>query len=638
MKKKLSYILLAAMLTMLLIPFASVSAYTDGLLNARILNVGNQYGSSSVTTGLATDGSLTTYYNVNVGSSTRDSLWYTFGDPVPVDAYYLDLKSTNALAQTVLKFYNGTTLIHSIVNPVRTGVKTTIPILNAVTGISFETTNASYQAQVYEIDVFGTLPDTTPPPVPTGLSGTASNGSTALSWNGVTDTGLQGYNVYADNVKVTASPITGTSYTASVTNNVSHTFQITSIDVSGNESARSDPITSHFDTISPVAPIGLVSSPSANGSTLLTWTANTDDTVGYNVFQDGVKKNGSLITINEYLVTGLLDNQTYSFTVTAQDAAGNESGKSSAVTYYIDSSAPDAPTSLSGTAGFYSVDLSWTDSTAADLAGFNVYKSGVKLNTSLIVGTSYTATELNPDTQYIFTVRSMDNTGNESENSNTMTIKTKVITVTPPVSVKAKQTESGVDLTWSQPEVIPDKYIIYRDGVQIAETTTLDYADADVEKSKTYKYEVSSYFENQESAKSTVTIYITEHPVGFEEADAGFSVIDLLTTTSGIIMLFAGFIILVLAILVAPQLKDFMFLIISQLKQKKDNRQSDRSYTARRSKREETTYVVKAKDDKQRRQIQKQLNMVYKTPKSNSKILKQPKTIQTIGKRKRGGY
>lgn len=85
------------------------------------------------------------------------------------------------------------------------------------------------------------------------------------------------------------------------------------------------------DTSAPTKPTGLTATPGLN-SVSLTWTASTDDTkvTGYRIYRDG-QQVGTATTAN-YSDTGLQPLTQYSYTVTAIDAAGNESPKSTAAT------------------------------------------------------------------------------------------------------------------------------------------------------------------------------------------------------------------------------------------------------------------------------------------------------------------
>lgn len=83
------------------------------------------------------------------------------------------------------------------------------------------------------------------------------------------------------------------------------------------------------DTEPPTVPGNLTASNTTSSSTDLSWTASSDNVgvTGYNVYVDG-NFDGSTAGLS-YTVSGLSPSTTYSITVTAEDAAGNESGPAS---------------------------------------------------------------------------------------------------------------------------------------------------------------------------------------------------------------------------------------------------------------------------------------------------------------------
>ena len=107
----------------------------------------------------------------------------------------------------------------------------------------------------------------------------------------------------------------------------------------------------------------------------LSWSGATDNVAvtGYNVFKDS-NLEATLGNVNTYQVTGLTANTSYSFTVSALDAAGNESVQSTAV-----------PVTTNATSGGGSGSSVWTESgsTASyngEVAiGTNSVPSGYKL-------------------------------------------------------------------------------------------------------------------------------------------------------------------------------------------------------------------------------------------------------------------
>ncbi len=85
------------------------------------------------------------------------------------------------------------------------------------------------------------------------------------------------------------------------------------------------------DTTAPTKPGPLTSSNVTTTSVKLTWTASTDNVgvTGYDVYQGATKV--QTVTAPTATITGLTADTTYSFTVKAFDAAGNQSAASDAL-------------------------------------------------------------------------------------------------------------------------------------------------------------------------------------------------------------------------------------------------------------------------------------------------------------------
>ena len=183
------------------------------------------------------------------------------------------------------------------------------------------------------------------------------------------------------------------------------------------------------DTEAPSVPQNLVASNITINSLDLTWDASIDNVAvaEYEVFQDGSSIGTTSSTALS--VTGLTASTTYSFTVLARDASSNASAQSSvtqATTLDPDTQSPSIPTNLTAsniTAS--SADLTWNAST--DNVGIDNYD--VFQDASLIAtvnATSYQVTGLAQSTNYSFTVRARDTSGNVSAQSNSVSVTTSV--------------------------------------------------------------------------------------------------------------------------------------------------------------------------------------------------------------------
>ncbi|MEM1340502.1 MAG: fibronectin type III domain-containing protein [Bacteroidota bacterium] len=121
--------------------------------------------------------------------------------------------------------------------------------------------------------------------------------------------------------------------------NVMHTYDPRVYEVNGSEPTIQDLLNGTNpspDTTPPSAPTGLTSTVHTDTTISLSWNAATDDVgvTGYRVFA-----NGNPITIGNstsYTLTNLTPDTAYSVTVTALDAAGNESSNSTGITVTTD--------------------------------------------------------------------------------------------------------------------------------------------------------------------------------------------------------------------------------------------------------------------------------------------------------------
>lgn len=208
-----------------------------------------------------------------------------------------------------------------------------------------DTVPATPPARSLRLVVIGQTPDTTAPTVPTGLVATAQDGQIKYDWTASTDAvGVSKYVIRRGGVFVAdvASP-TVTYTLTGLTNGTAVTdVTISAVDAEGNESAQaafpSATPAASADSTAPSVPTG-VSVVAFDARNDVEWTASTDavGVAGYRIRRDGVVLATTAAT--SYADTGLTNGTTYSYTVAAYDAAGNESAQSAAV-----SGTPTAPT------------------------------------------------------------------------------------------------------------------------------------------------------------------------------------------------------------------------------------------------------------------------------------------------------
>jgi len=196
-------------------------------------------------------------------------------------------------------------------------------------------------------------PDTTPPAAVEGLfAADARDGKVNLTWNASTEADFAYYAIYYDNVSfltignrtafaklnnITARNLTVTG----LTDGTEYFFAVTAVDTGGNEdrtavSVSATPTASPVpDTIAPPAVLGITAADANDGKVSLSWVpVNVSDFDHYSIYmavQPGAPVAGLTpavkiadMSTGITTLTGLSDNTTYYFAVTAVDKSGNE--------------------------------------------------------------------------------------------------------------------------------------------------------------------------------------------------------------------------------------------------------------------------------------------------------------------------
>ena len=318
--------------------------------------------------------------------------------------------------------------------------------------------------------------DKTPPSIPTNLHSTATTtNSISLAWNASTDntggSGLAGYHLYRGGVLI-ASPTTNSFTDTGLTASTSYTYSVSAYDNAANGSASSSPVTvstqSSADTQPPSTPTGLSATAPTSAAVDLSWNASTDNVgvTSYKVYRVtgtswGNGTTTALTTINApagspvtYTDSAVSAGSSYTYEVTALDAAGNQSGHSTATSATTpaatDKTPPSVPTNVHSTATTTtSISLAWTASTdtgGSGLAGYHVYRSGNLIASPTT--NSYTDPNLSPGTAYTYSVSAYDNAANGSAASSPVTVSTQSGTPTTMVQ-NFKWNASTESLSWT---------------------------------------------------------------------------------------------------------------------------------------------------------------------------------------------
>jgi fibronectin type 3 domain-containing protein len=270
-----------------------------------------------------------------------------------------------------------------------------------------------------------TTADRTAPIAPAKPAASLAGSAVTLTWPATTDNvGVTGYRVRRDGANVAS--VAGTSYTDSAAPQGStHAYSIVAFDAANNSSAASASLSIAVpDTTRPATP----AKPTvalASGRATLTWNAVSDN-VG--VVKYGVKRDGVLLatpTGRSYVDATVKQGRTYSYAVTAYDAANNVSAGSPATSLVVpDTVAPATPANFKGVAGAKKVTLSWTASTDnVAVTGYEIWRGTTRLGTT--TGLTFTNTGLTTGSSYNYKVRAYDAKGNFSPYTAVITVRAR---------------------------------------------------------------------------------------------------------------------------------------------------------------------------------------------------------------------
>jgi hypothetical protein len=188
-----------------------------------------------------------------------------------------------------------------------------------------------------------------------------------------------------------------------------------------------NPVT--YEEIPPYRPQNLVAS-TQHDTVLLNWIENQEpDLAGYILYRSQIsqgpytKINASLILDNSYIDTAVVYDTTYFYVLTAVDTDSNESPQSNEV-IATPSLRPAPPIGLTAVAVPDSVTLTWWKNSEPNITGYNIYRSRTsgqsysKLNSELVVDTTYTDHTVENEIMYFYIITSFNDLGLESLYSN----------------------------------------------------------------------------------------------------------------------------------------------------------------------------------------------------------------------------
>ncbi len=339
----------------------------------------------------------------------------------------------------------------------------------------------------------------TVPNTPTGLTVLPGNAQVDLNWIAPTISGgatIDYYIVYQDGAD--AKHVTTTSTTISgLTNGRSYSFAVAAHNSAGI-SAQTAAVSTTPLTV-PGVPTGLTAI-NGNGQVSLNWTvpsSNGGAAIDYYIIhQDGIALPHHISGLTT-VITGLINGQTYSFTVSAHNLAG--SGPQSTAVNAKPSPAPTvpgAPTGLIAIPENAQVSLSWiapTNNGGVPIDYYIVYRGGIDvahptMNSKMIL-------DLANGQSYTFTVAAHNSVGTGPQCNPVLTIPLTIPGT--PNGLLATPGDGNISLSWSPPSsnggVSIDYYVLYQNGTDVAHPTSTNIIVAGVMNGVSYTFNVAAH-------------------------------------------------------------------------------------------------------------------------------------------------
>lgn len=259
----------------------------------------------------------------------------------------------------------------------------------------------------------------------------------------------------------------------------------------------------------PAVVMGLSATP-GNAQVTLSWNASSSAT-GYYVKRSttsGMEAQIAAQAGTSYTDSSVTNATKYFYTVAAYNSHGT-SADSSEVNATPSAPAPNAPSSLTATAGDKQVALSWPAANGA--TSYHVKRSttsGAETQIAAPTANSYTDTGLTNGTKYFYVVTAVSNSG-ESGNSPEANATPQAAVTIPavPTGLAATAGDTTASLTWNTASGATS-YHVKRSTtngsgyVQIAAPTAASFADSGLTNGTTYYYVVSAVNSAGESGNS----------------------------------------------------------------------------------------------------------------------------------------
>jgi titin len=366
--------------------------------------------------------------------------------------------------------------------------------------------------------VFTTAQPTTVPTAPSNLqANNITTTSATLTWTDNSNDETS-FKLYKEGQRVANIPANRTSYALSnLTPSTTYTYNLVAYNHAGESNATTTTFTTQTTATVPSTPTNLQANNITTTSAILTWSDNSNNEDGFNIYKDGLTNLIATVPANttDYALSNLSPATTYTYSIRAFNSAGESNVTATLFTTLTPTTKPNAPTNAqANNVTTTSVTLTWSDN-ANNEDGFKIYD----FSTSQVIATtandvtSYTFTNLTPATMYRYRVVAFNSAGESNGTATTFMTLPVVTKPNTPTNLKANNiTATSAILTWSDNSNNEDGFKIYKDGltnlVATVPANTTSYALTNLSPATTYTYSIRAFNSAGES-NVTATLFTT---------------------------------------------------------------------------------------------------------------------------------
>ena len=240
-----------------------------------------------------------------------------------------------------------------------------------------------------------------------------------FSWTNPTDASFKGLKIYNGDSLVKDLTKDMTSYKVDgLEANKNYNFRFVSVYADGQSVGLQKGIKTLIDPKTvPPSPVSSLTAEPTDKTVKLKWKSpKDDDLAGFKILQNG-KQIAEIGLEEEFTVKNLQSLTDYNFGVIAVDRDKNDSSPVNLSVKTLeenDEEPPHVPSNVFAKPSNGALIASWDKVSDKDLAGYNVYVDGKKINSNLISSTNFTVKNLENNKKYKIQVQAVDRSGNAS--------------------------------------------------------------------------------------------------------------------------------------------------------------------------------------------------------------------------------